>query len=133
MSSPGLISFARGAPSPDITPPEALRRAADAALRNDPAGTLAYGSGAGYGPLRDWVAERHGVSVEQVLATNGSLQAGMLLFDVVVLPGDLVVVESPSYDRTLLGLLLPEDIVLVKGSRGMKMEDVVRILTTGNS
>jgi 2-aminoadipate transaminase len=104
VSSPGLISFARGAPSPDITPPEALRRSADAALTKDPVGTLAYGSGAGYGPLREWIAERHGVPVEQVLVTNGSLQAGMLLFDVVVRPGDLVVVESPSYDRTLLGL-----------------------------
>jgi 2-aminoadipate transaminase len=39
-----------------------------------------------------------------VLVTNGSLQAGMLLFDLLTGPGDTVVVESPSYDRTLLGL-----------------------------
>jgi 2-aminoadipate transaminase len=104
MSGPGLISFARGAPSVDITPPDALRACADRVLREDPAGALSYGPGSGYGPLRDWIAERHGVGAEHVLVTNGSLQAGILLFDLLVEPGDTVVVESPSYDRTLLAL-----------------------------
>jgi 2-aminoadipate transaminase len=104
VSTPGLISFARGAPSPDITPPEALRECAGRVLREDSAGALSYGPASGYGPLRDWIAERHGVEAERVLVTNGSLQAGMLLFDLLVEPGDTVVVESPSYDRTILGL-----------------------------
>jgi DNA-binding transcriptional MocR family regulator len=39
-----------------------------------------------------------------VFVANGSLEAGMLLFDTVLEPGDPVVVEAPSYDRTLLGL-----------------------------
>jgi 2-aminoadipate transaminase len=104
VSTPGLISFARGAPSPDITPPDALRACADRVLREDPAGALAYGPGSGYGPLRDWIAERHATEPERVLVTNGSLQAGMMLFDLLTEPGDIVVVESPSYDRTLLGL-----------------------------
>jgi 2-aminoadipate transaminase len=104
VSSPGLISFARGAPSPDITPPEALRSAADRVLERDPVGALMYGPGSGYGPLRDWIAERHGVDPERVMVTNGSLEAGMFVFDLLVEPGDIVVVESPSYDRTLLGL-----------------------------
>ena len=104
MSSPGLISFARGVPSPDMTPPEELRAAADRALREDPVGALAYGAGSGYAPLRKWIAERHAVEPERVLVANGSLEAGMLLFDTLVEPGDPVVVEAPSYDRTLLGL-----------------------------
>jgi 2-aminoadipate transaminase len=104
VSTPGLISFARGAPSPDITPPQALRACADRVLENDPVGALMYGPGSGYGPLRDWIAERHGVDPEQVMVTNGSLEAGMFVFDLLVEPGDIVVVESPSYDRTLLGL-----------------------------
>jgi 2-aminoadipate transaminase len=103
-SSPGLISFARGVPSSDMTPPEELRAAADRALREDPVGTLAYGAGSGYAPLREWIAERNAVEPERVLVANGSLEAGMLLFDTVVEPGDSVVVEAPSYDRTLLGL-----------------------------
>jgi 2-aminoadipate transaminase len=101
---PGLISFARGAPSPDITPPEALRESANRVLRSDPVGALSYGPGTGYPPLRDWIAERHGVDPERVMVTNGSLEAGMFVFDLLVEPGDVVIVESPSYDRTLLGL-----------------------------
>jgi DNA-binding transcriptional MocR family regulator len=104
MPGPGLISFARGVPSPDMTPPEELRAAADRALREDPVGALAYGAGSGYAPLRKWIAERHTVEPERVFVANGSLEAGMLLFDTIVEPGDAVVVEAPSYDRTLLGL-----------------------------
>ena len=87
-----------------MTPPEELRAAADRALREDPVGALAYGAGSGYAPLREWIAERNGVEPERVFVANGSLEAGMLLFDTVVEPGDPVVVEAPSYDRTLLGL-----------------------------
>jgi len=39
-----------------------------------------------------------------VLVTNGSLQADAFLFDELAKPGADVVVERPSYDRTLLGL-----------------------------
>ena len=87
-----------------MTPPDELRQAADRALREDPVGALAYGAGSGYAPLRAWIAERHAVEPERVLVANGSLEAGMLLFDTVIKPGDSVVVEAPSYDRTLLGL-----------------------------
>jgi 2-aminoadipate transaminase len=98
------ISFARGAPSPDIMPAEALRECADRALRKDPAGALGYGVGTGYGPLREWIAARHEVDPANVIVTNGSLQGGVMLFDLLAEPGETVVVESPSYDRTLLAL-----------------------------
>jgi 2-aminoadipate transaminase len=104
VPGPNLISFARGAPSLDIVPTDALRECAERALNKDPGGALSYGPGSGYGPLRDWIAERHGVAPERVLVTNGSLQGGVLLFDHVVEWGDPVVVEAPSYDRTLLAL-----------------------------
>jgi DNA-binding transcriptional MocR family regulator len=39
-----------------------------------------------------------------VLVTNGSMQADAFLFQLLVGPGDPVVVESPTYDRTLLNL-----------------------------
>jgi DNA-binding transcriptional MocR family regulator len=104
MAATASISFARGAPSPDIMPAEGIRAAAERVLREDPAGALSYGAGSGYAPLRDWIAERHGVEPERVLVTNGSLQAGIMLFDHLVEEGDTVVVEAPSYDRTLLAL-----------------------------
>jgi 2-aminoadipate transaminase len=98
------ISFARGAPSLDIVDVEGLREAAQLAFENDPAGTTAYGTSVGYVPLREWIAEQHGVAVDQVLVTNGSMQADAFLFQLMVNAGDSVVVESPTYDRTLLNL-----------------------------
>jgi 2-aminoadipate transaminase len=98
------ISFARGAPSLDIVDVEGLKEAAVRAFESDPAGTTAYGTAIGYPRLRSWIADRHGVEPERVLVTNGSMQADAFLFETLVAPGDEVVVERPSYDRTLLSL-----------------------------
>ena len=81
------ISFARGAPSLDIVDVEGLREAAQIAFDKDPGGTVAYGTSVGYVPLREWIAEQHGVAVEQVLVTNGSMQADAFLFELLVRPG----------------------------------------------
>ncbi len=104
MTGAAPISFARGAPSVDIIDVDGLRDAATRAFANDPGGMTAYGTAVGYVPLRRWIAERTGVEESQVLVTNGSMQADAFLFDELVSPGDGVVVERPSYDRTLLGL-----------------------------
>jgi|GEM_PF-90166 len=98
------ISFARGAPSLDIIDVQGLRDAAVRALESDPAGATAYGTSVGYPRLRSWIADRHGVEPERVLVTNGSMQADAFLFQHLVHPGEDVVVESPTYDRTLLSL-----------------------------
>ncbi|HTX08546.1 MAG TPA: PLP-dependent aminotransferase family protein [Solirubrobacteraceae bacterium] len=101
---PSTISFARGAPSLDIVDVDGLRAAADAAFTADPGGMTAYGTAIGYPPLRAWIAERHQVAPEQVVVTNGSMQADAFLFDALVQSGDCVIVERPTYDRTLLSL-----------------------------
>ena len=98
------ISFARGAPSLDIVDVDGLRDAAVRAFESDPAGTTAYGTAIGYPRLRSWIADRHGVEPERVLVTNGSMQADAFLFEQLVHGGDEVVVERPTYDRTLLSL-----------------------------
>ena len=98
------ISFARGVPSLDIIDVQGLRDAAVRAFDSDPEGTTAYGTAVGYPRLRSWIADKHGVEPERVLVTNGSLQADAFLFDHLVSAGDEVIVESPTYDRTLLGL-----------------------------
>jgi 2-aminoadipate transaminase len=96
------ISFARGAPSADILPAEAVRKAAARALESDWKRALAYGTGRGHPGLAEWIAELHGVNPECVMVTNGSMEAAALLFRHLVAGGDKVVVEQPSYDRTLL-------------------------------
>jgi len=98
------ISFARGAPSLDIVDVQGLRDAAVRAFESDPGGTTAYGTAVGYPRLRSWIADRHGVEPECVLVTNGSMQADAFLFEQLVRLGDEVIVERPTYDRTLLSL-----------------------------
>src|ERR1044071_6167806 len=130
---PDTISFARGAPSLDIVDVEGLKAAATRAFERDPAGTTAYGTAVGYAPLREWIAEKHGVDVSQVIVTNGSMQADAFLFDALVEPGDTVVVEKPTYDRTLLGLRQRgADIVPIElESDGLDVEALAQALEGG--
>jgi 2-aminoadipate transaminase len=101
VTEPETISLARGAPSLDIVDVAGLQAAAGRALQNDPAGAFSYGTATGYPPLREWIAARHEVDNERVIVTNGSLQADAFIFDLLIEPGDVVVVEAPTYDRTL--------------------------------
>jgi 2-aminoadipate transaminase len=96
------ISFARGAPSADILPHEAVREAAARALESDWQKALSYGTGRGHPELCEWIAELHDTDPERVMITNGSMEAAALLFRHLVSDGDRVVVEQPTYDRTLL-------------------------------
>ncbi len=96
------ISFARGAPAPELIPAETLADCAHEVARRDGAKVFAYGPGGGYGPLREWVAERHHVPAERVVLTVGGLQ-GFVFYAAEQLarrPGR-VLVEAPSYDRPL--------------------------------
>lgn len=100
---PEVISFARGAPSADILPAEATREAAARALESDWQRALSYGTGRGHPELCEWIAsELHGIEPDRVMVTNGSMEAAALLFQYSIEAGDRVIVEQPSYDRTLL-------------------------------
>jgi DNA-binding transcriptional MocR family regulator len=100
-----MISFARGAPSADILPRDAVRDAAAIALAQDWEKALSYGTGVGHPGLCRWVEERHGgLEDGRVMIANGSLEAGWMLFEHLLAPGDRVIVEQPTYDRTLLML-----------------------------
>ena len=93
------ISFARGVPAPECIPVEELADCARAALERDGSTVLSYGPVGGYQPLREWIAERHGVDPGRVLVTNGSLQG--LAFLAERFAGRRVLVEQPTYDRPL--------------------------------
>ena len=127
------ISLARGAPSLDIVAVEELRAAADRAFAKDPGAMVAYGTSAGHPALVSWIADKHGVAPERVIATNGSMQADAFLFRRLVEPGDVVVVEAPSYDRTLLALreLGAELLVIPLEADGIDVEALARALEGG--
>ena len=93
------ITFARGNPAHECIPVEELADCAQAAIERDGATVLSYGPVGGYLPLREWIAERHGVDPGRVLVTNGSLQGMVFLAERFV--GGRVLVEAPTYDRPL--------------------------------
>jgi len=129
-----VISFARGAPSSDILPAAAVRDAAARALEQDWERALSYGTGIGHPGLCEWVANRHGgIVAAQVMITNGSLEAGAMLFEHLISEGDRVVVEQPSYDRTLLLLKrLGADLVPVPlEADGIDVDALERALADG--
>ena len=94
------ISFARGIPAPECLAVDDLAECARAALARDGHTILSYGPSPGYLPLRQWLAERHGVDVSRIFITNGSLQ-GFVFLAQRLAPGKRVLVERPTYDRPL--------------------------------
>lgn len=96
------ISFARGAPGLSLIPADELADCAHVVARREGASVFAYGPGGGYAPLREWIAERHGVEPRRVVLTVGGLQ-GFSFYVAEQLshtPGR-VLVEAPTYDRSL--------------------------------
>jgi 2-aminoadipate transaminase len=96
-----VISFARGFPGPDLLPTGEFGECARRALERDGARALNYGPPGGYPPLREWIAERHGVDPARVFVTNGSLQGFHFVARHFAEQGTRFFVEAPCYDRSL--------------------------------
>lgn len=128
-----VISFARGIPSPDMFPLEQLAECARRAVENDGRVALNYGPPGGFGPLRDWLGERHGVPLERVLVLPGSLIGLNLVVEHLFRAGGRAVVEAPTYDRMLHALAaVGADVVTVdRGGAGLDL-DRLRELATGS-
>ena len=96
------ISFARGAPAPELIPAAELAECAYAVAQRDGPRVFSYGPGGGYGPLREWVAERHAVDPGRVVLTVGGL-LGVVLYvgEAFARRPGRVLVEGPTYDRPL--------------------------------
>ena len=54
-----------------------------------------------YRPLREAIAKRYGVEVEQVVAADGTSMANFLAMAALIEPGDEVLVEHPTYELLL--------------------------------
>jgi 2-aminoadipate transaminase len=99
---PDLISFAPGYPDPATFPWDALREAAGDLLSGDDRGALQYGATRGYRPLLEalepLLAGRGIAShFDERLVTSGSQQGLDLIARVLIDPGDVVLVELPTY------------------------------------
>lgn len=93
-----IVRFAMGAPGEDLMPLEALD-ASFAATRTD---RFAYGDSAGEPRLREQILRLSAevgapTDDDRILVTTGGMQGLDLAFKLSVDPGDLVIVEAPTY------------------------------------
>ncbi len=95
------IVFTRGVPPPEAFPTEEFAECLTAAIQNDAATVLQYGQQPGYAPLRRQLAKEYGVSENEILVGNGSLQLQDLVSAHLARPGMAVYTEQPSYDRAI--------------------------------
>ena len=105
VEKPGVISLAGGLPAEALFPTQRTRRLLDEMLGADPT-ALQYSATEGQPALREWIAARHGVGVDQVVVTHGSQQGLDLVARAVLDPGDTVVLADPGYVGAVQALAL---------------------------
>jgi 2-aminoadipate transaminase len=125
------ISFAGDGLAPDLVPSAELADCAATALASDGKRILSYGTGAGYTPLRELIAEQFGVHPFRVLLTNGWLQGFMLLAAERV-RGQSIVVEYPTYDRVVQALFKSGSSLVYAdlNDAGMDLDNLEYVLRT---
>jgi 2-aminoadipate transaminase len=97
-----MISFAPGYPAPETFPWSDFQEIACELLSGADGSVLQYGATRGYRPFLEVIAgimQRRGVttSIDRLLVTTGSQQGLDLVARVLLDPGDVVLVELPTY------------------------------------
>lgn len=100
------ISFAGGISDSRLFPAEDFRKVLQTVMRRDGINALDYGDRRGYAPLRETIAHilaSQGLQTnpENILITAGSQQALALVSQLLLEPGDTILVESPTYSAAL--------------------------------
>lgn len=94
-----VINLTRGVPPAEVFPVQEIQACLETALARDGGQILTYNFVPGYAPLREEIAKRMGVPIEQIFTGNGSLEIVNFLSAIFLRPGDCAFTESPTYDR----------------------------------
>ncbi len=102
MSERGVVQFSLASPDISLLPAAKLNKCLVEALRNSSTSGLHYADVAGSEPLRRQVARMAfnwggKPKADDVVITNGCMEALSLCLQAVTKPGDLVAIESPAY------------------------------------
>ena len=101
-SRPEIVSLAGGMPNLSALPMEMMAGVVKELILTNGAEALQYGSGQGHPKLREQICEvmaLEGIRAnpDDVVVTTGSQQALDLISRIFIDPGDVVLVEAPSY------------------------------------
>ncbi len=101
-----LLALHNASPATDLLPGKALAASVSRTLRRSPGQALDYAPPQGHAPLRRLIAQRYtrlatSVSPDEVVVTAGSMEAICLALRVLTRPGDVVIVETPTYHGIL--------------------------------
>ena len=135
-AQPDIISFAGGLPAPELFPLEELKKVDAAVIDKEGQAAVQYGTTDGYVPLRQHICERmkksFGVDckVDEVFITSGSQQGLSFIPQIFINPGDVMLVESPTYLGALNAFKLcgPEFVELPTDDKGVIPEELEKIL-----
>jgi 2-aminoadipate transaminase len=106
------ITLGAGVPDPATLPIAELQQTLARALADDPTGSLTYGGNLGFDGLREVLAQRMGridgvpLTLDNIIISSGSSGAINNICDALLKPGDVAIVEEPSFSgsiRTLRG------------------------------
>lgn len=101
VQRPGMIEFGWGHLAAELLPRAEVLRAATWTLTNDAPAALTYGYAQGPGRLLALLAERFAVPETELMITGGTSQALDMLCKHFTKPGDVVLVEAPTYHLAL--------------------------------
>lgn len=101
IAKPGMISFAGGNPAASALPDEKVAELAQKVLKDNGKAILQYGATEGYAPflesLKAYAEKQLDCEVTGILPTTGSTQGMDLLCKALINPGDVILVENPSF------------------------------------
>ena len=135
---PEVMSFAGGMPAPELFPVEQVMEASMAVLKENGRAALQYSSTEGFPRLRQQIADRMlaknniKTDADHILVTSGSQQGLDFSARVFLNPGDVVLLESPSYLGAVNAFKAAEPtfIEVPTDGGGMIMEELEKILAT---
>ncbi|MEA5152535.1 MAG: PLP-dependent aminotransferase family protein [Oscillospiraceae bacterium] len=135
---PEIISFAGGLPAPELFPVEEVRKATDAVLEEQGRIALQYGQTEGWPRLREQITERlekrNNIHTDpnHILLTAGSQQGLDFCARLFLNPGDVVIMESPSYLGAINAFngFQPNFVEIPTDDNGMIMEELDKALAT---
>lgn len=141
LASPSgdVLTFSGGFPAPETFASDVLASIAVELVREDGAVAMQYSASEGVPSVRDYLCERVGAmegrrpELEELMVTSGGIDCMELFAKSMLDPGDVVVVESPTYLGAIMGFRSYEaDIRAVPmDDEGMQVDILARWLRDG--